>query len=105
MRAYGRVDANQTKLVKQLRQIPGCSVAATSSMSHGFPDLVVGYQGRTYCFEVKDPDKPPSARKLTTDEIVFRAAWRGHYAVVETIEDCLSQMMMCSASCPRAGRS
>lgn len=96
MRRNGRTDANQSLLVRQLRKIPGVSVAVTSSLGNGFPDLVVGHDGphgrRTFCFEVKDPAQPPSARKLTTDEIVFREAWRGHYAIVLTLDDCLAEM-------------
>ena len=88
MRSRGRVDSNQAALVKELRQM-GLSVAVTSSLGHGFPDIVVGWQGRTFCFEVKNPDKPPSARALTKDEQEFRDTWKGHLAVVMTLDDCL----------------
>ena len=40
-------------------------------------------------FEVKDGSKPPCKRKLTPDEEAFHASWRGHVAVVESVEDAL----------------
>lgn len=76
-----RTDANQVAVVKALRAI-GCSVAVTSALGAGFPDIVVALRGRTVLMEIKDGDKPPSARKLTPDEQAFRQAWRGEYVVV-----------------------
>ncbi|WBO86081.1 hypothetical protein [Hymenobacter yonginensis] len=53
-------------------------------------DLLVGYRGRTFILEVKDPAQPPSKRKLTEGEEEFRAKWRGSpYHIVETIEEAL----------------
>jgi hypothetical protein len=41
-------------------------------------------------FEVKDGDKPPSARKLTTAEQKFFDEWTGGVCiVVESVEDAL----------------
>lgn len=86
VRKRGRVDSNQRQLVKELRSI-GCSVAITSQLGSGFPDIVVGYRGVNYLLEIKDPDKPPSQRKLTTDEIEFQDKWKGQYAVIHTLEE------------------
>ena len=85
MRKRGRVDANQNEIVKQLRRI-GCSVAVTSMVGSGFPDLVVGYKGKNYLIELKDGTKPPSAQELTSDEVMFKANWRGQYAKCNSIE-------------------
>ena len=79
MRKRGRVDANQKKIVEQLRRL-GCSVAVTSMIGNGFPDLVVGDGNRNYLIELKDGTKPPSAQALTNDEIMFIDNWRGQYA-------------------------
>ena len=80
MRA-ARTDANHSDVVAALRSI-GASVSDTSRAGNGFPDLVVGYRGRNWLIEVKDGEKPPSARKLTPAQVEFKATWRGHWAVV-----------------------
>lgn len=84
-----KIDANQTEVVRALRKIPGVSVAITSALGKGYPDLNVGYKGRTYLFELKDGSKPESARKLTPDEVEFQGKWTGHYAVVNSLDDIL----------------
>ena len=89
MRRAAKTDANHSEVVKALRQI-GCSVASLASVGCGIPDLVVGYRGVNWLLEVKDGSKPPSARKLTDDEAAFMAAWRGQYAVVETVEQAIA---------------
>ena len=85
-----RVDANQSSIIAAARAL-GCSVWDTSSLGLGGPDLVLGvatkFGRKNYLIEVKDGAKPPSARKLTTDERKFRDSWRGQYAVVESVED------------------
>lgn len=87
-----KVDANQASLVKQLRQIPGVTVAHTHTVGDGFPDLVISYKGKNFLCEVKDPNKPPSARKLTPDEQKFHSSWTGQIAVVETVTDILKMI-------------
>lgn len=57
-------------------------MSVTSGVGNGFPDLLVGYRGRTTLLEVKDGEKPPSGRKLTEAEAYFLASWRGGPAVV-----------------------
>ncbi len=83
-----RIDENQTKIVGELRQL-GFSVAVTSGLGKGFPDIVVGGANRNFLFEIKDAAKNPSQKKLTEDEQKFKDNWRGQYNVVETIEDIL----------------
>ena len=91
MRMRGRVDANQPELVSQLRSIPGVKVAITSSLGGGFPDLVIGYRGVNYFVELKDGDKPPSKRKLTSDEKRWHKMWDGYgqVATCKNLEECL----------------
>lgn len=81
-----RVDANQPDMTKLLR-IMGASVQPIHVVGKGCPDLLVGYDGLNYLLEIKDPIKPPSARKLTDDEQKWHENWRGQVAVVETIGD------------------
>ena len=83
-----RVDANQSEVVSALRQI-GCTVFVASGVGGGFPDLVVGYRNRTMLIELKDGDKPKSARKLTIDQMFFSAMWRGHYVVVNDVDEAI----------------
>lgn len=87
MRA-ARTDANHAEVVKALRAI-GCSVADTSRVGGGFPDLVCGYRGRNYLIEVKDGKKPPSGRRLTDDQVKFVQQWRGYWACVQSVDEAL----------------
>lgn len=81
-----KVDANQKLIVSLLRTM-GCSVAVTSSLGRGFPDLVVGYRNKNYLIELKDGFKPPSQRRLTPDEINFHSLWRGQIVVCKDIDE------------------
>lgn len=93
MRKRGRVDSNQSRIVKELRQA-GCSVAMTSDLGCGFPDILVGLKGVNVLAEIKDPNQPPSKRRLTADEKDFHDSWRGQVCVIETAEDLLSKLVM-----------
>ena len=84
----GRTDTNQTEIVKALRAV-GASVAVTSSLGKGFPDLVVGWQGRNYLLEVKDGTLPPSRTRLTPDEQKWHDSWRGHVVTIYSADDAL----------------
>ena len=96
MRRAAKVDANQTEIVKALRQV-GASVQSLAATGKGCPDLLVGIRGLNFLIEVKDGAKPRSDRKLTaalkslktTDYVqvnyvrlyycVFRIALTGHW--------------------------
>lgn len=84
-----KVDNNQKSLVAQIRKIPGISVAHTHTVGNGFVDVVCGFRGKNYLFEIKDPSKPPSKKKLTEDEQKFHDSWNGSVNIVETIDDVL----------------
>ncbi len=83
------MDGNQQAIVKALRKIPGVSVACTHQVSKGFPDIVVGYKGANYMFELKDGKLPPSARKLTFEEVMFHRTWCGAVCVVTSLNEAL----------------
>jgi hypothetical protein len=88
MRTAARVDANQPEIVKALRAI-GASVLVMSQLKNCF-DLLIGYRGRTFLFEVKDGSKPPSARKLTPGEQEFKDSWKGsEYHIVLSVEQAI----------------
>ncbi len=86
MRFRPRLDANQQAIVKELLRL-GCSVQSLASVGGGAPDLLVGYRGVSYLIELKDGDKPPSARKLTPKEADWHAKWKGQVAIAENIND------------------
>lgn len=88
MRA-GRVDANQPEIVQTFRDL-GCTVAITSNVRDGFPDIVVGIHGINVLVEIKDGSKPPSKRKLTPDEQEWHDNWKGGVVIVESVEDVIS---------------
>lgn len=86
MRRAAKIDANQVAIVKALRQI-GCTVQHLHAVGDGCPDLLVGAYGQTLLVEVKDGSKPPSARRLTEDQLVWHGAWTGGpVAIVTDIE-------------------
>lgn len=102
MRKFGKKDANQTEIVTALRKL-GFSVAITSSMGDGFPDLVVAGSGRcakayspvllekrTILIELKDQLQPPSKRKLTDDEKKFHDSWKGEIITATCLDDILN---------------
>jgi len=93
VRLRAKVDDNQKEIVKAARKL-GCSVAITSQLGKGFPDVVIGWNGVNYLVEIKDGNKPPSARKLSPDELEFQAAWQGQYDVIESIDDLLLLLLL-----------
>jgi Holliday junction resolvase len=91
MRRAARVDANQNEIVNALRRA-GASVAVTSHVGGGFPDVVVGFRGVNYLFEIKDGSKPPSKRRLTDDEQRWHDGWNGEVVVVNDVDEALKMI-------------
>lgn len=88
MRTAARIDRNQPEIVKALRGI-GCSVLITSQLKNCF-DILVGYRGKTYLMEIKDPLQPLSNRQLTEGEEKFKESWRGSpYYVVHEVDEAI----------------
>lgn len=88
----GRIDANHREVVQALRDI-GASVQSLADLGSGVPDLLVGFRGENYVFEVKDGSLPPSKRKLTPDEREWHEAWRGRVSTVFSPEDALKAIL------------
>ena len=86
MRKRGRTDDNQQLIVKQLRQL-GCSVAITSMIGKGFPDLVIGYKNKNFLVELKDGAKTKSQKGLTMDESKWHTQWKGQVDKCESLEE------------------
>jgi len=88
-RIRAKVDDNQAEIVKALRAI-GATVLHTHQLGQGAPDIVCGYRGVNYMLELKDGKKPPSARKLTPDELKWHGEWRGKAHVVESVQEAIN---------------
>ncbi len=79
------VDASQKEIAETFRRF-GFSVFFTHRLGHGWPDLAVSYQGRTYLVECKTGTRP-SDRKLTPAERLFHDNWQGIVAIISTAEE------------------
>ena len=88
MRRAAKIDANQNQVVKDLRKL-GFSVAITSSIGSGFPDLVVANYHSTILVELKDGNKSQSRQKLTADEVKFMDTWKGVAIVANSLDEIL----------------
>lgn len=94
MRRACRIDENQTEIVTALRKL-GAVVLITSQLKNCF-DCLVCFNGSTYMVEIKDGNKPKSARKLTTGELEFKAKVESVgcvYNVVNSIDEALQLLI------------
>lgn len=84
MRRAARTDANQTEIVAALRQV-GATVQLLHTVGHGCPDLLVGFRGQNYLFEIKT-----AKGKMTGDEPEWHLAWRGNVHIVRSVDAALA---------------
>lgn len=90
MRA-NRIDRNQPEIVRDVRRAGVVWIPTSGDPNIGFDGLLV-FRGRVVPAEIKDPSKPPSARRLTDTEARRKAEIEGQgatYLVVETADDVL----------------
>jgi hypothetical protein len=91
-RRAAKIDANQPEIVAALRQIPGCMVQP------GHDDILVGYKGRTYWFEIKEPGCVSKVTGLILEsekkpaQKVLEASWTGHYKIVSRLDEILAEL-------------
>jgi len=91
-RQAAKIDSNQPDIVKALRKINGVTV----ELNHD--DILVGYKGLTFWFEIKTPEsvstktglilesaKKPSQKKLEKE-------WKGHYRIISNIDEILTDI-------------
>lgn len=93
MRRAAKTDRNQAEIVRAFRQI-GASVQILSAVGKGCPDALVGFRGKNLLVEIKDGEKPPSARRLTADQERWHGSWAGQVMVAESIEDAVAQVAL-----------
>lgn len=90
-RQAARVDANQPQIVSMLR-----SMGAT--VQTGMDDLLVGYRGKNFWFEIKDPaktlkkDKTYKAGAIKDSQKKLVATWRGQYKIVHSFEEIVDEI-------------
>ena len=78
-----RVDVNQKDIVHALKSF-GATVVDLSGVGKGCPDLLVGFNNKTYLIEVKRDGKA----KFTPQQLQFNELWRGGMVVrIETIDE------------------
>ena len=89
-----RVDANHKEVVTELRRyLPEATVRDLSGAGDGIPDILVGWQGSNYLFEIKDPEKVQSARDLTPAQKKFHGEWQGQVCVSHSATEICAQIM------------
>jgi len=86
-----RTDLNQKELVRTLKQIPGVSVVDLSAVGQGCPDLLVGYKGKNFLFEIKNTR---TKGKLNERQEEWFSAWKGQVCVVRDIDDLLDVLWL-----------
>jgi hypothetical protein len=84
-RRAAKVDVNQPEIVAAFREL-GWSVLIISQLKKCC-DIFVAKGGVTIAVEIKDGDKPPSARKLSEGEQDFRDNWLGRWELIESVDD------------------
>ena len=88
-RYAAKSDSNQKEIVAALRSIPGVTVTT------GMDDILVGRNGRTYWFEIKDPINVSQVTgeiwpsKLKKSQVKLRETWTGQYDIVHSLEQIL----------------
>ena len=93
MRRAARRDTNEPEIIKALR---ACGAYVKPINDEGTFDLLVSYRGHTLLLEIKDGQKPPSARKLTDAEQKFHDEWPGdNLHIVKSVEEALALLKTC----------
>ena len=93
MRRAARVDSNQSEIVAALRKV-GASVQPLHTVGQGCPDLLVAFRQTNLLMEVKDGQKPPSARALTEDEKEWIGSWKAPVFIVNSAEEAIGLLHM-----------
>lgn len=81
-----RVDPNQ-KIITDMLRARGCSVQPLHEIGQGAPDLLVGYFGRNYLFEIKDKTTARGRAGLNDKQKEWHRKWEGQVNVVHNFEE------------------
>ena len=117
-RAISHRDANEREIIAALESVGSNVSIIMSAKPSGFPDLVVGYHGKTTLLEVKMPlrdELTPTGkartigvrnkgRVLDPEQVRFFENWRGGALVmVRTIRQALWAIGACDEETERIG--
>lgn len=91
-RRAAKIDSNQPDIVSALRDIPGITV----EVNHD--DILVGARGRTFWYEIKEPEAVSKRTGKILDskkkpgQIRLENEWKGHYLIVSSIDEILADI-------------
>ena len=85
MKTNARIDRNQPEVVRYFRSM-GFSVLHVHQLKNCV-DIMISKGKVTAAVEIKDSEKPPSARRLTEGELRFKNEWQGLWYLCENKED------------------
>ena len=92
MRRAAKVDNNQKQIMDALRWVPGITVQP------GHDDLLVGYKGKTYWFELKSERAVSKRTGIVREkskkesQIKLESTWKGHYKIISTLDEILKEL-------------
>jgi hypothetical protein len=86
------VDENQAEIVECLRAIPDLTVMLLSDVGRGCPDVMVGYRGANFLFEIKNPKKPKADQEFTEDQRKFHGSWKGQALKVFSLKEIVTTL-------------
>ncbi len=75
------------KTVERAFRLLGCTVADTSGVASGFPDLVVGFRGRDHKVEVKNRQTSYGRKGKSESQKTFERLWNGNPHVDEVWDE------------------
>jgi hypothetical protein len=78
-----KTDKNQKAICAGLQKV-GATVAYLQGVKGGCPDLIVGYKGKNYLFEIKNPETNGQLNDLQKE---FFANWKGQVVVIKTLKE------------------
>lgn len=90
-RYAARTDANHKEIVEALHGV-GATTENTAALGQDRPDVIVGFRGRNYWLEIKNPaqrSKSGVPWKGRNQHEEWHARWNGHVETVWTIEEAL----------------
>lgn len=103
MRRAAKVDGNHAAIVRALRAA-GCGVQSIATVGKGVPDLLVCHwslpRGLAMLIEVKNGSLPPSAQRLTPDELEWHQRWESRHGRVEIARDVQEALALIGAKLP-----
>tara|TARA_R110000824_G_scaffold32908_1_gene106078 strand:- start:9599 stop:9889 length:291 start_codon:yes stop_codon:yes gene_type:complete len=87
-----KTDANAKSIDRVLVEL-GASIAKTDGVGGGFPDRVIGFNGKNFLIEYKDGAKSPSRQRLNDLQKRWHEKWQGQVATVRNPKEALEVVL------------